>query len=80
MPKENDNKKYYNPPKHDGQDTNGYFLIKLRTNKTKYTKNFNDYLNNLNNFNIMVKINYNVKKNKDFFKNGQNKKRPKQYI
>lgn len=58
----------------DEQDTNGYFLIKLRTNKTNYTKNFNDYLNILNNFNIMFKINYIEKNNNDFFTNDQSKK------
>ncbi|MGL4617432.1 MAG: hypothetical protein ACRCUM_04270 [Mycoplasmoidaceae bacterium] len=55
-------------------DTNGYFLLKIRTNKTNYIKNFNDYLNILNNFDKLFKVNYIEEKINNFFINFYNKK------
>ncbi|MGL5591499.1 MAG: hypothetical protein ACRDCF_02060 [Mycoplasmoidaceae bacterium] len=55
-------------------DTNGYFLLKIRTNKTNYIKNFNDYLNILDNFDKLFKVNYTEENINDFFTNFYNKK------
>ncbi|MGL5246245.1 MAG: hypothetical protein ACRC8C_01605 [Mycoplasmoidaceae bacterium] len=56
------------------EDTNGYFLLKLRTNKVNYIENFNEYQNILNNFNYLFKLNYIEENSNDFFTNIYNKK------
>ncbi|MGL5640043.1 MAG: hypothetical protein ACRDCD_00055, partial [Mycoplasmoidaceae bacterium] len=46
------------------EDTNGYFLLKIRTNKTNYLKNFN----------YLFKVNYIEENSNNFFTNIINKK------